>query len=178
MNRHEAMKFASLLSVGVLAGAFGAGALRPASSSAHAAAQPAEMGQMLVQGLLATEGCLGVELAQTQSGKNVIFAWFENKAAARRWYDSQAHQGVMRAAMPGFVPGPDHEPMAGVPDDVPVLAVASLRFSDRPMIEGARIPISEIAIELYTPLNGGVFLNGRFAPESLKIEGMNNAGAP
>ena len=30
----------------------------------------------------ATPGCLGVETAMTQSGKMVIFAWFENKKAA------------------------------------------------------------------------------------------------
>jgi hypothetical protein len=38
----------------------------------------------LVAGLKATSGCLGVETAQSSSGKNVIFAWFEDKKAAIR----------------------------------------------------------------------------------------------
>ncbi|MDT4898958.1 MAG: hypothetical protein QOH25_4035 [Acidobacteriota bacterium] len=36
----------------------------------------------LVAGLKATPGCLGVETARTDSGKSVIFAWFEDKKAA------------------------------------------------------------------------------------------------
>lgn len=37
--------------------------------------------QDLVAALKATPGCLGVETARTGSGKQVIFAWFENKDA-------------------------------------------------------------------------------------------------
>ena len=40
----------------------------------------------LVGGLQAIEGVLGVETAQTVSGKQVIFAWFESKEAVLRWY--------------------------------------------------------------------------------------------
>src|SRR5262245_24256612 len=49
----------------------------------------------LVAGLKATPGCLGVELARTQSGKQAIFAWFENKQAALKWYYSTTHQTAM-----------------------------------------------------------------------------------
>src|SRR5436190_9940646 len=49
----------------------------------------------LVAGLKATQGCLGVETARTSSGKNVIFAWFEDKKAALRWYTSKMHMQVM-----------------------------------------------------------------------------------
>jgi hypothetical protein len=38
--------------------------------------------------LKATPGVLGVDAAQTMSGKQVIFAWFENKKAALNWYYS------------------------------------------------------------------------------------------
>ena len=39
----------------------------------------------LVGALKGTKGCLGVETAKTSSGKNVIFAWFEDKQAVLRW---------------------------------------------------------------------------------------------
>ena len=49
----------------------------------------------LVSGLKATPGCLGVETAQTTSGKAVIFAWFENKKAVLNWYNSEMHQAML-----------------------------------------------------------------------------------
>src|SRR2546422_728630 len=50
----------------------------------------------LVGGLKAVPGCLGVETARTASGKNVIFAWFEDKKAVLNWYYSDTHQHAMR----------------------------------------------------------------------------------
>ena len=47
-----------------------------------------------VGGLMDTEGCLGVETAQTAGGKQVIFAWFESKEAVLNWYYSDMHKGV------------------------------------------------------------------------------------
>jgi hypothetical protein len=46
----------------------------------------------LIPALKATPGCLGVETARTSSGKNVIFACFENRGAVMKWYYSDAHQ--------------------------------------------------------------------------------------
>jgi hypothetical protein len=37
---------------------------------------------------------LGIETAKTEGGKQVIFAWFEDKKAARKWYYSNTHQAV------------------------------------------------------------------------------------
>ncbi|TVQ59289.1 MAG: hypothetical protein EA379_11315 [Phycisphaerales bacterium] len=178
MNRKAISAVCGAVFLGAVGGTLGAVALRVDAAPAHAAVQPGEMGQMLINAMLAVEGCLGAEAAQTQSGKSVIFGWFENKAAARRWYDSQMHQGVMRMAMPGVGQDPEREPMAGVPDDVPLMAIASLTMSDMPRIEGVRLPISAISIELYTPLTGGVYINERFSPEGLKVEGMRALGAP
>jgi hypothetical protein len=121
----------------------------------------------LVGGLRAVPGCLGVETARTGSGKNVIFAWFENKKAVLNWYYSSMHQEVMKKFFP--VRG-DRKPLAGIPDDAgPILAVASITVSDKPQLGETSLPISQIAIELYRPLNGGIFLGGRFAPEGLKV---------
>ena len=126
----------------------------------------------LVAGLKATPGCLGVETARTDSGKSVIFAWFEDKKAALKWYYSGMHQGAMK----GFFP--DHKagtPLKDVPDESgPILAIASITMTDKPLYKESTLPISQIAIELYQPVSGGIFLGGRFAPDSLKVPGMRD----
>ena len=126
----------------------------------------------LVGGLQAIEGCLGVETAMTASGKQVIFAWFEDKEAVLRWYHSDMHQGVQR----GFFPGQEFgTPLEGVPDDTgPIMAVASITMADEPQFEQTQLPISQIAIELYSPLTGGIFLGGRFAPDALQVPNMKD----
>jgi hypothetical protein len=126
----------------------------------------------LVAGLKATPGCLGVETARTSSGKNVIFAWFENKEAVRRWYYSETHLKAMQMGFPGHKPA---EPMKDVPDSVgPIMAIASLTPSDKPAAPGMAMPVSQISIELYTPVTGGLFVGSRFAPEALKVPGMHD----
>src|SRR5436190_12760581 len=119
----------------------------------------------LVGPLKATPGCLGVETAKTQSGKLVIFAWFEDKKAALKWYYSDTHQAVIKRFFPGRKLS-DH-PLAGVPDDGgPVMAVASVTLNEERTKER---PFKQIAIELYKPLRGGLSLGGRFAPDKMKI---------
>src|SRR5262245_20739916 len=77
----------------------------------------------LVGGLKATPGVLGVDTARTTSGKMVIFAWFENKKAVLNWYNSDMHEGLVNQYGGGHRrPG---GPLAGVPDEGPVLAIAS-----------------------------------------------------
>ena len=124
----------------------------------------------LVAGLLATDGVVGVETAQTPSGQQLIFAWFEDKAAALRWYYSETHQMVQEA----FVPDrPEHTPLQHIPDDVgPIMAIASVTPADSAHFAGVPLAISQIAIELYQPLPGGVFLGSRFAPAGVKVKGM------
>jgi hypothetical protein len=125
----------------------------------------------LVGPLKATPGCLGVETARTASGKMVIFAWFEDKKAALRWYNSEMHQQLVKMAGP---PDPGHVPLAGIADDSgPILAIASLTLSNQPP-KGSPLPVSQIAIELYQPLPGGIFVGGRFAPNSVKVPGMRD----
>ncbi len=126
----------------------------------------------LVSGLKAVPGCLGVETARTVSGKNVIFAWFEDKKAVLRWYYSDMHQGAMKMLLADRKPDP---PLQGVPDDIgPILVIASLTMSDRPQFEGVSMPISQISIELYKPITGGIFLGSRFAPAGLNVPGMRD----
>ena len=126
----------------------------------------------LPDAIKATPGCLGVETAMTESGKMVIFAWFENKKAALAWYYSQTHQMLLK--MGGGSSRP-RGPMADVPDDgKPILTIASVTLA-RPQdgIPQTGLPaVSQIAIELYTPLPGGLAAGGRFAPAGVNVPGL------
>jgi hypothetical protein len=125
----------------------------------------------LISMLKATPGVLGVDAAQTMSGKQVIFAWFENKQAALNWYYSEGHQNLIKTLASGSNPG--RKPMADVPDDgSPILAVASITLSKQPQVNGVQLPVSQIAIELYAPLPGGLAAGGRFAPSTVKVKGL------
>ena len=129
-------------------------------------------GYDLVAALRVVPGCLGVETARTASGKQVIFAWFENKQAVLRWYNTDTHQAVMHNVFPNVTP---RGPLQGVPDDTgPILAIASLTPAEKPQFQQVAMPISQIAIELYRPVPGGLFLGSRFAPAGLKVEGMRD----
>src|SRR5262245_22292017 len=87
----------------------------------------------LVGDLKKTPGCLGVETAQTGSGKSVIFAWFENKKAALKWYYSDTHVALMKQFFPERK---NHKPLADVPDDSgPIMAIASITLAEKPTKE-------------------------------------------
>ena len=125
----------------------------------------------LIGMLKATPGVLGVDAARTMSGKQVIFAWFENKKAALAWYYSEGHQQLIKSFASSGNAG--RTPMADVPDDgSPILAIASLTMGDKPQVPGVQLPVSQIAIELYAPLPGGLAAGGRFAPSSVKVKGL------
>lgn len=122
----------------------------------------------LVGALKATPGCLGVESAQTASGKSVIFAWFEDKKAALNWYYSDVHKDLMKKFFPEYGKG-SRKPLADVPDNSgPIMAVASITLKGKPTKENP-LPFKQIAIELYQPIGGGLSIGGRFAPEKMKV---------
>lgn len=175
LHRLAARSTPLLLAAVVVAATLGASSLArqspPQAPPAGAAGFPD-----LVGGLKATKGCLGVETAQTASGKSVIFAWFADKRAVNRWYHSDMHVGVMKQFFGGE---PGGEALAGVADDFgPIMMVASITMSDRPHHDATALPVSQIAIEAYTPMNGGVFLGSRFAPEGVKVKGMKDYSPP
>jgi hypothetical protein len=152
--------------------ALSVGLLLAASSTAAAQDPPRAPSAVagmpdLVGALRATSGVLGVETAVTASGKHVIFAWFEDKAAVLRWYYSETHRAVQDLFVPERGP---HTPLAHIAaDSGPILAVASLTMSASPVVDGVDLPVSQIAIELYQPLPGGLALGGRFAPSTLEV---------
>jgi hypothetical protein len=160
---------AALLLAGVI---FAPGIAAAAQTNPRSSAPPQNPLMALPEAIKATPGCLGVETAQTSSGKMVIFAWFENKKAALAWYYSQTHQMLVK--MGGGSSRP-RGPMADVPDDgKPIMAIASVVLA-RPQ-EGlppsGLPPVSQIAIELYTPLPGGLAAGGRFAPMTVNVPGL------
>ena len=124
------------------------------------------MGKKLIDGLKATPGCLGVETGLTSSGKQVIFAFFEDKKAAMAWYSSPQHQSLMDLLEPER--DKKLRPMRHIPEDVPIMAVASISFKGKPADPKFKIPFSQIAIEMYAPLSGGVDIGGGFAPEAFR----------
>ena len=126
----------------------------------------------LIGGLQKVEGCLGVEVASTRDGRQLIFAWFQDKKALQRWYYSEPH---MTALDLSGVADPRTKPLSHIPDDTgPIMVIASLTPSEKPAFPGFDMPISQIAIELYEPLPGGAFLGGRFAPEGAKVPHMKD----
>ena len=114
---------------------------------------------------------LGVDTGVTTSGRQFIFAWFEDKAALVSWYKSDAHQRAMKAAFPNRTF--DREPLPDLPaDSGQILAIVSLTPSSAPPPPGARMSIGTIGIELYTPLPGGVAVGGRFAPPGVRVPAL------
>ncbi len=129
------------------------------------------MGDMLAGAIRSVPGCYGVELAQTQSGKSVIMAWFEDKAAVMRWYNHPVHRGVM-----GRVGGAsDRTPLEHVPDDAKnLMVIATITMSDAEQIPGFPMPIRQISIETYQAMPTGIALNGRLSPSSMKIPNLED----
>ena len=123
-----------------------------------------DMGAKMIEAIKGTEGCLGVSTGQLSENRNAIFAFFENKEAAMRWYNHPMHTQLRGMMGEGAVPE-DHVPMKDVPDGVPILAVAALSFAGEPAMPGSQIPFSAISIELYAPVSGGLRINGGFAPD-------------
>ncbi|HEV8211140.1 MAG TPA: hypothetical protein VGP77_13505 [Vicinamibacterales bacterium] len=144
----------------------------PAVIAAQAPAQAPGGLPDLVGALKATPGVLGVDAGQMISGKQVIFAWFENKQAVLNWYNSDVHRRLMNSFSSGGR-RPDG-PLAGIKDDSgPILTIASITMDPAAMKSGdLKNGTSQIAIELYAPLPGGLAAGGRFAPATVKVPGL------
>lgn len=132
------------------------------------------LGATLLKALRESPGCLGVDSGTMESGKEAIFAWFENKKAVLTWYHSPTHQGLAGAMFGGRR---GHEPLAKIAEDSgPLLVIASLTPSDRPRLRGVPMPISQIAIEVYQPMPAGLSINGAFTPAKVPVPGRRDAG--
>ncbi len=176
MTRRKTISAAALLLTAAVATGFSAMADKPLVQQEAATGVPQDdMGRMLIEGLKATPGCLGVDTAQTGSKKLVIIAWFKDARAARKWYYSPVHERMVKMAGGDVM---ESKPLEHVPDNVPVMVLASLTPSDRPEVEGIPMPIKQISIELYTPLPGGAAVGGRLAPDTFPVKHMNGYPEP
>lgn len=126
----------------------------------------------LVGGLKATPGCLSVKNSTFNGGKQlVIFSWFKNKAAVNAWYNSPMHREAMKKFFPSMPGRPTS--LEGFKDEkAPLLVVASVTAADKPTIAGSPLAISQIAIEIYQPVPGGLALGGAFSPDSFEVPGL------
>lgn len=137
----------------------------PPPPAAPAAGTP-DFGAMLTRGLEASEGCLGVDTARFASGKVCIVAWFEDAEAVERWYYSETHTRFMSL----FGGDPEaRKPLRHVENrEAPVMVMAAITLGGEKRLPGP-MPISQISIEVYTPLPAGAAINGRLAPEGFEI---------
>lgn len=125
----------------------------------------------LQKGLQETPGCLGVQTFGASGGKQVIAAWFENRKAMEAWYYGKMHQEAMAKFFPSFEK--TGRPFAEFRDEkAPLLIIASVTPGEKPIGNGSRLAVSQIAIEGYTPIPGGIAIGGTFAPESLLVPGL------
>lgn len=126
----------------------------------------------LVSGLKATPGCISVKNTAFANGKQLaIFAWFKNKAAVNAWYNSRMHRDAMKKFFPNQ-PG-RRTALDGFKDTKsPLLVVATVTPSDKTGVEGSPLAISQIAIEIYTPVPGGLAFGGGFGPDEMEVSGL------
>lgn len=159
-----------------------AAARQPAQPTAQNGAPPAQqqqqmgqnLGAMLTAAMKSVPGCLGTELAQTASGKNVIFGWFENKEALLAWHNHPMHQGAMRRFFPTFeADGPALEHIAD--GEGPLMAIAAItpaKPGDNDVTGG--MGVSSIAIEVYKVMPAGIRFKGGFSPMHMKLDGLTD----
>jgi hypothetical protein len=127
----------------------------------------------LPKGLRETPGCLGVQTFAVENGKKlVIAAWFENRKAMEAWYYSKMHQDAMAKFFPGMG-GKGKKPFAAFKDEkAPLLVIASVTPGSKPVGSGSALAVSQIAIEGYAPIPGGLAFGGTFAPDKLVVPGL------
>lgn len=134
------------------------------------------LGEMISAGLAESPGCLGVDGGTLNSGKSVVIAWFENKKALETWFHSDAHTRMMNA-FSTFGDETHGQAFMALPDDKPIMVVTSFVFTDSTPAKGMNLPISEMSIEMYAPLPGGAYINGRFSPRDFPMPSMTSWGS-
>ncbi|MBC8065547.1 MAG: hypothetical protein H7Y17_11995 [Chlorobia bacterium] len=126
----------------------------------------------LMSGLKATPGCMEVKNSTFNGGKQLaIYAWFKNKAAVNAWYHSPMHRDAMKRFFPKL-PGKPASLDDFKDEKAPLLVVATVTPSEKPTIDGSPLAVSQIAIEIYTPVPGGVAFGGSFGPKDMDVPGI------
>ena len=167
------LKHGLLIGFGIALG-FGVGAGIPRAVAQGAGQKPPTIADFpdLGAGLKATPGCIAVKSSAFGNGKQLAsYAWFKNKAAVNAWYNSQMHRDAMKRFFPNMPGRPTA--LEGYKDSKsPLLVVATVTPSDKAAVPGSALLISQIAIEIYTPVPGGLAFGGGFGPNELEVPGM------
>ncbi|HLO97631.1 MAG TPA: antibiotic biosynthesis monooxygenase [Fimbriimonas sp.] len=126
----------------------------------------------LVKGLKETPGCLDVKVGGIGPGgkTQTIFAWFKDKQSVQAWYTSPMHVAAMKQFFPSMPPSKSIMPKYKDTDG-PFLVVASVTPGDKPILADSPLHVSQIAIEMYSPVGGGIAMGGAFGPKALGVHG-------
>lgn len=115
-------------------------------------------------------GCLGARSLE-KDGVQMSFVWFEDREAVISWCESQKHMRTADTILKMADPELEmREPLAAAPDEQgPFLVIMTLKTNaDRE----AGFPLEQLSMEIYKPVDGGMFLGDRFAPKELKVKGL------
>lgn len=138
------------------------------SSSNQQASQPEQ--DQIASDIAKTPGCQGVRNLETTDGMKIYFVWFENKKSALAWYESGFHQSALALVKESFPGQAIHKPLRHVKQkDGPILVVAALTHKDRAKAKPGEFPFTQLSMEMYKPLPGGMSFGGRFAPADVSI---------
>lgn len=126
----------------------------------------------LIKGLHETPGCLDVKVGGLgpKGQMQTIFAWFKDKKAVQAWYTSPMHVAAMKQFFPNMPGGSSVLPKYK-DSDGPFLVVASVTPGDKPILPDSPLHVSQIAIEMYSPIGGGIAMGGSFGPKALGTSG-------
>jgi len=147
IHSHSPRRYLPIIAALALAG-WGAVAPALAQDDPRAAS-----GEEFIAALEEVDGCLGATTATTHDGQEIVAAWFKNKAAVQRWYDSRFHRRLLQAAGRAG----DRDVAAYIAkNDGPLMVVAAQR-----RLRGETVQFS---IEYFRALPGGSEWRGRFSP--------------
>lgn len=116
-------------------------------------------------------GCLGAK-SMEQDGTQVSFVWFKDREAVINWCKDQKHMRTAETIL--NLANPDlkmREPMAAAKNEEgPFLVIMTLKRNENGGAGG--FPLEQLSMEIYKPVNGGMFIGDRFAPKELNVDGM------
>ena len=120
-------------------------------------------------------GCLGARSMEVD-GVQISFVWFEDREAIVDWCNSPKHTSMANRMLE--IADPDlkmREPLEAAPDETgPFLVIMTAK--PKKDMDGT-FPLEQLSMEVYKPVNGGMFIGNRFAPEKLKVQGLREIKA-
>lgn len=115
-------------------------------------------------------GCLGAR-SMDKNGVQISFVWFEDRNAIVSWCKSRKHAGTATRMMQ--LADPEirmREPLGSAPDEQgPFLVIMTLKPKED---RSDGFPLEQLSMEIYKPVDGGMFIGGRFAPKGLDVDGL------